>query len=230
MSTLTQLLSDVKQRCDIENSSHLSDAELTRLINYGYGELYDVLVTKFQDEHISSATFSTVSGTDTYSLTTDASVTDLYKLKGVDLTFGGETVTVRRFNFHERNIFNSNPAAGSSASYNMRYNLQGDDIVFMPAPTGAHTVKIWYIPQLTVLSAGGDSVSGQVMINWEEYIVIAAAIRVKEKREEDARALLQERAWLLKRIEESASDRDAGEAGAIVDVDAGTFGQWGSNF
>jgi hypothetical protein len=85
--TLLQLKDRSRQRADMENSEFVTDAELTIYINGSIAELHDLLVASYgSDYFLSSTTFSTVAGTESYSLPAD-----FYKLMGVDVQVSGST-------------------------------------------------------------------------------------------------------------------------------------------
>ena len=136
--SLSELRLLAQQRADMENSQFITNDEWRRMINRGYAELYDLIVTSAnsEDYFLKSSTISLTSGSATYDLPTD-----FYKSRGVDLNTGGAKVPLRRYNFAERN------AGGLySVASDMRYHIQGNSIVFNPEPASSDTVTIFYIP------------------------------------------------------------------------------------
>jgi len=135
--SLSELRLLAQQRADMENSQFITDDEWRRMINRGYAELYDLIVTSAnsEDYFLSSGTISLVSGTDTYDLPTD-----FYKSRGVDLNTGGAKIPLRRYNFSERNI-----GGLYSVASDMRYHIQSNSIVFNPEPSSPDTITIYYI-------------------------------------------------------------------------------------
>ena len=136
--SLSELRLLAQQRADMENSQFITADEWRRMINRGYAELYDLIVTSAnsEDYFLKSSTISLTSGSATYDLPTD-----FYKSRGVDLNTGGAKVPLRRYNFAERN------AGGLySVASDMRYHIQGNSIVFNPEPASSDTVTIFYIP------------------------------------------------------------------------------------
>jgi len=135
--SLSELRLLAQQRADMENGQFITSDEWRRMINRGYAELYDLIVTSAnsEDYFLKSGTISLVSGTSTYDLPTD-----FYKSRGVDLTTGGSVVPLRRYNFSERNV-----GGLYSVASDMRYHIQSNSIVFNPKPSSADTVTIYYI-------------------------------------------------------------------------------------
>lgn len=64
-----------------------------------------------------------------------------------------------------------------------------------------------------------DGVSG-----WEEYIIVDASIKCKDKEESDVTVLAARKAGLLKRVEGVAANRDPGTAARTADVTTSYYG------
>tara|TARA_R100000458_G_C8268057_1_gene242917 strand:- start:575 stop:1453 length:879 start_codon:yes stop_codon:yes gene_type:complete len=136
--SLSELRLLARQRADMENSQFISDDEWRRMLNRGYAELYDLIVTSAnsEDYFLNSSTISLVSGTESYDLPED-----FYKMRGVDINSGGTSTPLRRYNFSQRNVGSLYAIASD-----MRYHLQGSKIYFNPKPSTSDTITLWYIP------------------------------------------------------------------------------------
>lgn len=209
--TVDTLRTRAKRRADMENSDFVSASEWITYINAGYKNLYDLLVSKFEDYYITSSTFSVASGASTGSLPTD-----FYKLRGVDRSLGGgEYYTLLPFSFEKRN------SRGYLSRYyglnpDVRYRLLQSTLIFSPSDSAPGDYRIWYVPLATDLTSASDTVNG--VNGWELYIELDAAIQAIIKEESDPSALLMERQKVEKRIEEMAANRDSGEVETIADV------------
>tara|TARA_R100000951_G_scaffold76179_2_gene64253 strand:- start:13272 stop:13964 length:693 start_codon:yes stop_codon:yes gene_type:complete len=223
MSTLSELRTRARRLADAVGNNFFPDAEVNDYINSGLGELHDILVSKFEDYYVSSATFSLANGTSTYSLA-GIGISDLYKILGVDIIQGSDTIRVPRYSFTERNVFSSNSALhGGRGFAHYRYNLNGTNITFTPEPNSTDSVKIWYVPSCTKLASDGATVDGSIELNWEEYAVVFAALKMRTKEETSTTSLERELGRLTARIEEASRNRDAGEPMGITDENAGTL-------
>lgn len=227
---LSDLRTRVEQRCDIPTSAtsgtFILKAELNKYINLAFAELHDILVQKYEDIFVKSVTFNTsAQSTGVYSITSDVVATDFYKVLGVDLDAGGVNYRLRPFSFQERTMFNTT-ISNVTGLVDTRYHVQGDNLKLIPAPPPSGTITFWYVPQVAELVNDGDTITDKagygVILGWEEFIVVGAAIKVKQKEESDITALLAEKEMIRRRIEEAAGNRDAGESRAILDVTAGT--------
>jgi hypothetical protein len=221
--TLLQLKDRSRQRADMENSEFVTDAELTIYINGSIAELHDLLVASYgSDYFLSSTTFSTVAGTESYSLPAD-----FYKLMGVDVQVSGsEWASIRPFNFNERNR-NQELTWGVAGGPNLRYRVMGSNIRLSPAPNSAVSVKVWYTPKATALSADADTLDD--LNGFADYVIIDAAIKMLQKQDDDVTVLMAQKADLKRRIEIMAQNRDAGTSDSVSDVYAENNNFWGTN-
>ena len=65
---------------------------------------------------------------------------------------------------------------------------------------------------------------------WSEYVIVDAAIKASQKEESDVSILMQQKMALIKRIEDSAMNRDVGQPDRISDTRNSTGyggGGWG---
>lgn len=221
--TLAELRTAAQQRADMVNSDFVSDSEWTSYINASLYELYDLLIQKYGDDYyVSTDTSLVTDGTnDRYSL---ASITPaVYKLLGVDLQLSGTAgaangsyVPLQRFNFAERNVSGTAMTQGPLARDTMRYRLNGSYLWLTPLPAANQTIRLWYVPQMTALSAESSTFDG--VSGWLEYVVCDAAIKALQKEESDVSVLMAQKQALVERIEAAAENRDAGSPSTVADV------------
>ena len=222
-TTLTRLeLRDaVRQRADIVNSQFITDAELNSYINQSYFELYDLLISKYGDNYYVAPVYTiTTDGiNDQYALPNNPpSVPAFYKLLGVDLGLSNTSdsfVTIRPFEFIDRNRYAVPNFQSFYGLTNLRYRINGDKIWFTPIPAANQRIRLWYIPRMTTLSADGDTVDG--ISGWTEYIICDAAMKCMQKEESDVSVLMAEKQMLIRRIEAMAESRDVGSPARVSD-------------
>lgn len=224
--TLSQLMVAVRQRADMLPAGYtptlsstdyfVSDPELISYINQSYFELYDLLITEYEDYYVKAPYIFATDGT-TMQYTLPA---DFYKLLGVDLGLSNTTnawVTLRKFDFIGRNRYVYPQLASTYLGvFNLRYRLVGNTLMFIPTPSSGQYVRMWYIPTLVTLSSLSDTTDG--ISGWTEYIICDAAIKCAQKEESDVTVLMAQKMGLIKRIEDSAMNRDAGQPDTISDV------------
>lgn len=218
-----------QQTADRVNSNFVTLPEWNTYINQSYFELYDLLVTLYEDYFLALPyTFTTVGNQSSYDLPSN-----FYKLMGVDCgqnVANESRVNVNKFNFIDRNKY-VYPSVTNTffGVFNLRYRVLGGKLHFIPVPSAGQIITVWFIPKLVQLLQDTDVVDG--VSGWTEYIVVDAAIKALEKEESDTTALMVRKAALLKRIEDSGSKRDAGQPDTVSDVrSTNGFGTgWGPN-
>lgn len=202
-----------QERIDRVNSEFVTMPEWNRYINQAYFELYDLLVDVYEDYFVQEPLVVTTDGTGNIALPSD-----FYKLLGVDFGAGGTGyITVKKFEFIARNRY-VYPQITTSALgvFNLRYRLMGSNLMLIPTPQGGQSARIWYIPKLTQLLQDTDILKG--VSGWSEYVIVDAGIRALQKEESDVSVLMAQKMALIKRIEESSMNRDAGQPDAISDL------------
>lgn len=250
--TLGGLMTDVRDRADMLPQSYtpattnsnlfVSDQQLIKYINRSMLELYDLLITVYEDYYVAPRlVFNTDGTTQQYALpngTNYSAAPALYKLFGVDLGLDNSNnalVTLKKFNFIDRNSYVF-PQLNSTflGVFNLRFRLVGGTLMFIPTPSANQNVGLWYFPQLPELAAVADTLDTNMsMSGWDEYIIIDAAMKCAKKEEsfDLVQSLAADKAAMKQRIEESATNRDAGQPDTISDTRSratGWDGPWGS--
>lgn len=214
--TLAELRTATRQRADMVNSNFVSDTELNSYINQSIFELYDLLIQKYGNDYFvaNPHTITTDGTSDSYSLPTD-----FYKLLGIDLALSNSNdsyVTIKPFNFAERNRYAAPNFQSFYGITNLRYRLRGNKVWFTPIAEANQTIRIWYIPTFVTLSS--DSATFDGISGWTEYVIIDAAIKCMQKEESDVSVLVLQKAAIIQRIEAASENRDAGFPKTISDV------------
>lgn len=238
-----------QQMADRVNSNFVSMPEWNSFINLAADELYDLVTTVYEDYQMYQPVYFTTNGqTSVYNMpdgvTTfqDASGTNIvpppiYKLSGIDLGLNNAPngfVTVSKYNFIDRNryVF-PNTASTIYGVFGLQYRFLGNQIRFIPQPSSAQPIGVWYIPRRTQLLQDTDISEGYN--GWIRYVIVRAAKYALDKEESDTSKLDSELMFLKNRIEGSAPNRDEGQADTISDArsaqgygpDGSSGGGWG---
>jgi hypothetical protein len=245
-STLGQLRLSSQQTADRVNSPFVTLPEWNSFINLACQELYDLLVTCYEDDYMATPIQFTTDGvTNQYPLPdglltfangNNPSVSivaqPFYKLLGVDLAIQNTPngyVTVNKFQFIDRNRFiYPNTASTIYGVFNMQYRLIGNTLMFIPEPSANQLIRVWYIPRMTQLLTDSD-ITDIGISGWLRYVIVRAAIYALNKEESDVTVLEQELLFLKTRIEETAANRDAGLPEKISDARATNWYAGGGN-
>lgn len=222
--SLATLRGRAQYASDMENDPNISNTIWGMFLNYGAQRLHDILVNKGGEEYaISSGTINITNGTNTYDLPAD-----FYRMKGIDVSNGARTYTLRRFQFREREKYNWATINWGGHGGVPVYMLQGHQVRFQPMPSINTTATIWYVPTMQVLVHGTGSWTSAALVNdddciddvngYAEYIVLEAAIRAMIKQDRDPSGLIAQRDEVKAWIESSAAQRDSNDPMYIGEV------------
>lgn len=226
--SLGQIRQMAQQRADMVNSNFVKTTEWNTYINQSYFELYDLLVTVYEDYFLAAPYTFQTDGSQQYTLPAD-----FYKLCGVDCGLANQASawgTLKKFNFIDRNQY-VYPQLNSTllGIFDLRYRLMGNTLFLIPTPASGQFLRVWYIPKLSQLLKDTDIATG--VSGWLEYIIVDAAIKAMQKEESDVSVLMGQKMALIKRIEESAMSRDEGQPDCVSDVGRNSIyngAPWGS--
>jgi len=217
--TVSSLVTNARQRANKERSNFVTDAEILQLVDRAYKELYDLVVTSYQDYYAEDHDFTTVGGVKEYPLPPN-----FYKLLGVDMYIDADRfVTLRQFMFQERNKYRFNMITPTIPAQIMQYHMLGDQLRLMPSPTSSTQMKIWYVPRaknLTVSPTPGADEANEVdcLNGWEDFIITSAAIYILIKEESDPGALMAMKEQARERVLSTSINRNTAEPERVYDV------------
>lgn len=227
-TTLGSIRLQAQQRADMVNSNYITDQEWDSYINASFFELYDVLAQKFGDDYFVAIpyTYTTQTNTVTYPLPID-----FYKLLGVEVNLNTGSpqswVTLKNFTFIDRNRWSYPNIYTFYGITNLRYRVNGNNLMIMPINQAGQTIRIWYVPRNNILINDTDIMDG--VSGWEEYIVADVCIKAWNKQESDPSVFMAQKQALLARIEAAAENRDAGEAQHVSDSKSLNYGYGGGS-
>ena len=241
--SLQELGIQCRNRADRLNSDFVSLSELNSYINQSQYELYDILIDAYEDYYKApNAIFYSVGGNQQIYPMPNGIIPFLndqknnfipppvYKLLGLDMglnTSNNGWVTVDKYNFIDRNrFFYPNTASTIYGVFNVQYRWMGNNLELIPVPSQGQPFRIQYIPRLPVLLQPTDLTSTSIS-GWLEYVITDVAIKILQKEESDVSVLMAQKMALKQRIQEAASNRDAGRPDSISDVRGN--GWWSRN-
>jgi hypothetical protein len=221
-----------QQTADREDSAFVKNAEWNAFLRLAMYELYDLLITTYESFNIADPAYINTNGTtllydlptglnylgNTYAGVSGTPAARFHKLLGVDLgvnTSNNAWVTVNSFDFIDRNAYvYPNSTSTIYGVYNMRYRIVGNKLMLIPTPAGNQQLRLWYAPVLPALLRDTD-LTNIGWTGWLRYPIVRAAKYALDKEESDSSKLDAELLFLKKRIEESAPNRDQGQAETI---------------
>lgn len=210
---LDELRNDARKRADVESATDRHpDADVTRYVNQGITELYDLLIDARGRSFFRKPTpheITTLANTTRYPLPAD-----FYQL--ISVRREGETGDLLDpFTAEDEPWLR---ATSATATYATHYELQNGTIELLPLHAAGSIVAVEYIPTPTDLAADADTFDG--INGWEEYVVAFAAREMAWKDDEPsvAAACTAQMAALAARIAKLATQRDRFRAPRVRDV------------
>lgn len=237
--SLYELRLRAQQKSDRIQNDFITDSEWNYNIRLAAYELYDILMTSYEDWFAQDYVAIQTDGTTfrynlpdgatnylggNYNGVSGVPAKAFYKLAGMDLNVNTSTITpsrvsLLRFDFIKRNQYvYPNSTSTIYGVYNMRYRIMGNQIQITPTPAGNQTLIMWYSGRLPQLLQDTDLTTIGVS-GWLAYVVTRAAKYALDKEEgTDTSKLDAEILFLKQRIEEAAQNRDAGIADTISET------------
>jgi hypothetical protein len=250
--SLGEMRTSAQQRADRVNSNFVTTPEWNAYLNQAMYELYDLLITQYEDYFKAPPASFTVNGSAYVYPLPDGLIAfldnnnnsfvaaPLYKMLGMDLavnTANNGYVNIPKYNFVDRNTFvYPNTASTIYGVFNLRYRMMGQNVEFIPTPSGNQKIRIQYIPRIPKLLADTDLTTTGIS-DWNEYIILKAAILALTKEESDTSKLETQLQYQIERIQDSSVNRDAGQPDTISNTrgvngsgwgHGGTAGGWGT--
>jgi len=205
--TFAELKARARSRADMDGSEFVTDEEFALYVRDSAAELYDVLVSSFQDYYLETTAEATLS-------LGEASIalpSSFYKLRGVDrYSSSAQWTTLSPYSFAERN-----DNSGSMTSSGIRYRVQAGALKLTPTDACDGTYRVHYVPLMPALTLDADVFDDHN--RWADYIVVDAAIKALQKEESSTTTLEKQKQALLKRIEDMSKQVDAGGPEVVVD-------------
>ncbi len=164
-ASLGSLRAQAQEVSDNEQNSAVSTQAWNSFITNSYKKLYDMLVGAYDNNYYFAQTYQFTlgssqfyplpDGTSGFQNSVGSTASKFYKLLGVDLQYSGSPsgwVTLKRINFIERNK-NAwpNSAINTNGYTNLRYGVQGDQLMLVPVPMSGQQARIFYVPAPTNL-------------------------------------------------------------------------------
>lgn len=214
---------------DMLGSNFITVPTWNTYINQSYFELYDLLTDTFEDYFLVPQPLLLISDgalnsfplpNGTNYITNNVAAPMFFKIRGIDCNLSGQAngaITIRKFQFINRNKYTwANLATGYPWLDQLQYRVMDDRIYFIPNPPGNQNLYIWYIPRQSQLLQETDVMDG--ISGWTEYVIIDAAIKAMRKQNLDISILAAEKMAMIKRIEDTAANRDVGEPDRISET------------
>ncbi len=217
--TLTNMLLDVRQRTNQENSTFVTDAELTEYLNQEIAELEVKLALAQGQPHFrSTQVIAVTAGTALYTLPAT-----FWAVQEVTATIHGTVATLLPFMPSEHAALMNSTLA--SLECPVRYRIQGTSIEFRPVTT-SFSATLYFHPAQTRLSTGTDQWDG--FNGYEMAAIYGVCATVMAKEDSDPRFFVEQKDRIYATITAAAAHRDMANPERVQDVTGANsgFGGW----
>jgi hypothetical protein len=212
----------VRMRADMVGSTFVSDAEVTTIVDVAFQEFYLKFVSQFEE-------LCVVMAPATIALTAIATLfevpLDFLKMKGVKIA--NEYFLTPVSNVMETERFRRNAIRGKPTHYWLAgvgdLTLAGTWrpalLMPLPLPDAAYSLECYYVPNLTLDSVQSDSSTVATLAlgyGGDEYVVLTAAMKLKDKEESDCSVIMAERKMYWESMEKFLTPMDESMPKGVV--------------
>jgi hypothetical protein len=220
---LSVLITRCKQRADLENSTHITDAEWIALISEQYGDLFSVVASSGLRYFESRATLTTTG------VATVAVPTAHYATIRLDWLVNGTTTGERR-ELEELMSPEEPNWAGRTGSNARAFAISNALIYLYPTPPTGQLYELAYVPQPAALDGATDTATlvDLVTPDGEAFLIYGVMVKALAKSESDVRLAMAEREAARARLLEWATLRAFTQPRRriVSDFDGGNGGGW----
>jgi len=223
--TLQQIMDSARQYADMQNSNFIQDSELIKYINNAALKYWNLINELEQDYNYKEYIFTLQNSTTDYPLPADF----LY-LRGVDINLNGISTnpatdnwsSIDRFMLSERNTYRGYGIVRYTGRNFLKYDIIGQQIRFIPIPTGSQSCRLIYTPVVPDLVATTDTIDG--INGFEDYIAMKAAERMLAKEESDTTWIENEIMEFEAKLKRDTDRRNRDRGDRVSDIN--TLNEW----
>lgn len=218
--TLTELIADVRQRTNMENSEFVTDPELTEYLNQELAELYSRLALAEGHPHFrSEKEYSVTPASSLYPLEAD-----FWRAQRMTATLDGVVRDMEPFMEGERADLLNTQYFTALFSGAPRYRIQADNVEILPV-NRSFTATLYYTRSCPRLTSGSDTTDG--FNGYEVAAIYGTCATVLEKEKADYSFYAGQKDRIYKLIDSLAAQRDASHPERVTDVTGGLYyGEW----
>jgi hypothetical protein len=221
---LDAAIASCRQRANQESlaptTAFMTDLEITSLYNYFLRRVYTRIVRARSAGYYRAFTsVAVVNGVSLYALA--AQVFEIISCSFI----GGQLANCPIYEYTESERHMYDAAPGWSRYQRICFQLQGNNINFIPVPSGAYTVQINYVPAYIPLVAAGDLFDG--VVGFEDAAIWETVAAMNAKDEADPSFAMAQAARMYEEIDALASSRNNANAPRVQRVrSARRRGNW----
>lgn len=222
MPTLLELRTEVRSKIDRVNAATPTNTEINGWLNESAAELWDEVVTVYEDQFTTYATTDAPQSTpiDISNLSTlfglavpvDHDPVRLFKLRALEYSINGEWREVDGVPRQEWRKYETATASHAPVGY----TLMGEAVHLLPSTTASQLYRLTYIPAYEKMVDDTDDLF-YVPNRWDEFVVVDACIKARIKLQQDPSAEMARKAELRQRIRRAATNRTPGQSHKVTE-------------
>lgn len=227
----------VRERADMVDSQFCTSAEIQRFLEAAWQELYSIMVASGEDLFVRRARITGSAADPLVTENGDLLVTE----NGDVLIVGGVVATssyinlpaqvkalrlirhvdgtrLRKMTLHDLEFFSTTP--GKPLYYRPEMDPRNDylRLELVPAPDASYSFDVFYVPALSLKEFLTSSYVSIPVRGWDEYLVLTASAKAKDKEESEISSVMKEREILVERIRADLVPFDKSEPDTVVQM------------
>lgn len=229
----------VRERADMVDSQFVTSAEVQRFLEAAWQELYSIMVASGEDLFLRRAR---ITGSAADPLVTENG--DLIVTENGDVLVVGGVIPVgsyvnlppqvkalrlvriadgqrlRKATLHDLEFIQASDVRGRPTAY--RLDMDPDNthlrLELYPQPDRSYEFDVFYVPALSLREFISSSYVSIPVRGWDEYCVLTATAKCKDKEEADIGNVMKEREILLERIRADLVPFDKSEPDTVIQM------------
>lgn len=229
----------VRERVDMVDSQFVTSAEMQRFLEAAWQELYSIMVASGEDLFIRRAR---ISGSAVDPLVTENG--DLLVTENGDVIIVGGVVAtssyinmpaqikalrlvrhvdgarLRKATLHDYESLLDSRRSSKPLYYRIDMDPRNEFVrlELLPSPDRSYDFDIYYVPALSLKEFLNSSYASIPVRGWDEYLVLTAGAKCKDKEESDIGNMMKERDILIERIRADLVPFDKSEPDVVVQM------------
>jgi hypothetical protein len=229
----------VRERADMVDSQFVTSAEVQRFLEAAWQELYSIMVASGEDLFIRRAR---ITGSAADPLVTEDG--DLIVTENGDVIVVGGVIPVgsyvnlpaqvkalrlvrhvdghrlRKSTLHDLELVSYTTQVSKPLYYRVEIDPRNDylRLELLPMPDRSYEFDVFYVPALSLKEFLTSSYVSIPVRGWDEYLVLTATAKARDKEESEVGNLMKEREILVERIRADLVPFDKSEPDVVVQM------------
>jgi hypothetical protein len=231
----------VRERADMVDSQFVTSAEVQRFLEASWQDLYSIMVASGEDLFIRRVRITGSAADPLVTENGDLIVTENgdvlivggvvpvgsyvnlpAQIKALRLVRHVDGVRLRKSTLHDLEMLQDSRHSSRPLYYRLDMDPQNSylRLELYPQPDRSYEFDVFYVPALSLKEFISSSFVSIPVRGWDEYVVLTASIKCKDKEESDINGVAKEREVLLERIRADLVPFDKSEPDQVVQMSA----------